>query len=139
MPGPDYSRRRFLRQSFAFSAAAMTASVGMAGCGRGIVENQFLGSHLLMLGDWGESGDYSAQTTVASAMKDYVIRQNLKIDSLLMLGDNFTVRLTEARPVRGGIRNLNRCIPRASSMARPMRFPATTTMRLLPWRSFPKS
>jgi len=84
----EYSRRRFLRQSFAFSAA-MAAPAVISGCGSGIITNQFLGPHLLMLGDWGQEGNYTDQVTVASAMQDYVIRQNLKIDALLMLGDNF--------------------------------------------------
>ena len=84
-----YSRRRFLRQSFVFSAAALATGDGLVGCGSGIVTHQFLGPHLLMLGDWGPSGNYSDQTTVAVAMQNYVARQDLRIDALLMLGDNF--------------------------------------------------
>ena len=83
------SRRRFLRQSFAFSAAAMTVGGGITGCGRGIVTNQYLGAHMLLLGDWGDTGDHAAQTTVAGAMQGYLNAQNLRISSLAMLGDNF--------------------------------------------------
>jgi hypothetical protein len=92
--GNNYSRRRFLKQSFAFSAAAMVAPAALSGCGSGIVTNQFLGPHLLMLGDWGVSGDFRSQSTVASAMQNYVRQQNLKIDALFMLGDNFYGNLT---------------------------------------------
>jgi hypothetical protein len=86
--GAHYSRRRFLKQSFAFSAA-MAAPAALTGCGSGIFKNQFLGPHLLMVGDWGEARDYTDQSTVAAAMQNYVATQNLAIDALLMLGDNF--------------------------------------------------
>ena len=83
------SRRRFLHQSFAFSAAA--ALIGpLAGCGSGIALTASPeAAHLLMLGDWGVDGDYSDQTTVALAMQTYLKRQPITIEALLMLGDNF--------------------------------------------------
>lgn len=88
---PAFSRRRFLKQSFVFSAASALAG-SLAGCGSGLgslVPSSPEAAHLLMLGDWGINGDYSAQTTVAQAMQSYAKQQNANIQALLMLGDNF--------------------------------------------------
>lgn len=46
-------------------------------------------AHLLMIGDWGEEGDFSDQATVAQGMQNYVKQAGIKTDALLMLGDNF--------------------------------------------------
>jgi tartrate-resistant acid phosphatase type 5 len=81
------SRRRFLRQSFAFSAVAglgglnKFASAGMGGSTAG-------GAHLLMVGDWGYE-DFEAQARVAKAMQGYVHEHGFKTEALLMLGDNW--------------------------------------------------
>jgi tartrate-resistant acid phosphatase type 5 len=79
------SRRRFLRQTFAFSAAST-----LAGCGSGV--RSIAGSdasHLLMLGDWGAAGGHGDQNRVAAAMQAYVKRENLNTQALLLLGDSF--------------------------------------------------
>jgi hypothetical protein len=82
------SRRRFLRQTFAFSAAS--ALVGpLTACGSGIVAEVNSASHMLMIGDWGSVSDHLDQTAVAAAMQSYVKAHNLNVKALLMLGDNF--------------------------------------------------
>jgi tartrate-resistant acid phosphatase type 5 len=81
------SRRRFLRQSFAFSAlAGLGAMPSFAdskheGSSAG-------GSRLLMVGDWGYE-NVEAQTRVAKAMRDYVKARGFTTEALLMLGDNW--------------------------------------------------
>lgn len=46
-------------------------------------------AHLLMVGDWGEDGDFSDQATVAQGMQTYVAQTGITTEGLLMLGDNF--------------------------------------------------
>ena len=87
------SRRRFLRQSFAFSALAglgalpLLADSKRAGSSVG-------GSRLLMIGDWGYE-NFEAQTRVAKAMQGYVAAQGFKAEALFMLGDNWYGPLPE--------------------------------------------
>lgn len=92
---PSLSRRRFLRQSFGFSAAALL-SAGI-GCGSGDVEATTADdpnvnpdpAHLLMLGDYGEElNPPTHQQAVADGMKAFVTRHQVETDALLMLGDN---------------------------------------------------
>jgi hypothetical protein len=89
------SRRRFLRQSFAFSAlagvGALPSFAATSAAGRG-------SSNLLMIGDWGDE-DPRAQTRVATGMQGYVRAQGLKTDALLMLGDNWY------GPLPGGVKD----------------------------------
>lgn len=85
------SRRRFLRQTFAFSA--------LAGAGTQRALASSLQSHheatdILMVGDWGWDGDGYAQTNVASAMQRYARHQRLHTQALFMLGDNWYGDLT---------------------------------------------
>jgi tartrate-resistant acid phosphatase type 5 len=91
MPAEITSRRRFLHQTLAFSAAS--ALLGpLTACGSGYVagaEDPFETAHLLMVGDWGAVNQHSDQTAVAAAMQAYVSANNLPIHTLLMLGDNF--------------------------------------------------
>lgn len=93
---PPLSRRRFLRQSFGFSAAALLAT----GCGSGIVEGISTAAddptvnpdpaHILMLGDYGEEPNPPVhQQAVADGMKSFVTRHKVDTDALFMLGDNF--------------------------------------------------
>lgn len=94
-----WSRRRFLKRSFAYSAAGM-----LAGCGSGVrgtiaTEDPVTGgvAHILMVGDWGESGahgTFADQTVVAASMQAYATKYNLQTNALLMLGDNFYGNLT---------------------------------------------
>ncbi len=83
------SRRRFLRQSFAYSALASlgTSLPALAAPAKG-------GSHVLMVGDWGAE-DPTAQTTVAKAMQAYAKDRAIKAEALFMLGDNWYGPLPE--------------------------------------------
>jgi hypothetical protein len=93
------SRRHFLKQSFAFSAASALAG-SLVACGSGpasLLPASPESAHLLTLGDWGINGDYSDQTTVAQAMQSYVKQSKANIQALLMLGDNFY------GPLAGGV------------------------------------
>lgn len=85
MQGPSSStRRRFLRQSFAFSALATFGSVP-------ILANPKTDApaiEFLMIGDWGYE-DATAQTKVATSMRDYANQHSLKPEALLFLGDNW--------------------------------------------------
>ena len=62
----DISRRRFLRQSFAFSALASLGSFST-------LANAFPGdssaAEILMVGDWGYDTDHQGQTAVAAGMR----------------------------------------------------------------------
>ena len=87
--GSIASRRRFLHQTFAFSATSVLMGP-LAACGSGIVSDITDNSaHLLMLGDWGAAGDHSDQNKVAAAMQTYVKAGGVNTEALLMLGDNF--------------------------------------------------
>ena len=91
------SRRRFLRQSFAFSAlAALGALPSFADSNHG--GSSASGSRLLMVGDWGYE-DFEAQTRVANAMRNYVKEQGFKPEALLMLGDHWY------GPLPGGVKD----------------------------------
>lgn len=79
------SRRRFLRQSFAFSALAASGALpGFANVlppGPGTAE-------ILMIGDWGYE-DATAQTHVAAGMREYARAHAISAQALLFLGDNW--------------------------------------------------
>ncbi|WP_035350514.1 metallophosphoesterase [Edaphobacter aggregans] len=79
------SRRRFLRQSFAFSA--LTALGSLPSLAK-LPSPHPGASHWLMVGDWGYE-NFTAQKAVAAAMQRYVHEHSLKTDALLMLGDNW--------------------------------------------------
>ncbi|MEG9435931.1 metallophosphoesterase [Edaphobacter sp. HDX4] len=80
------SRRRFLRQSFAFSAVAGLGLGSLPSLAKPHEPAQ--GLQWLMVGDWGYE-NFTAQQTVAQAMQGYVRQHSLKPDALLMLGDNW--------------------------------------------------
>lgn len=91
MAGPvSISRRRFLRQTATFSAAAALAG-GVGGCGWGISKDQYDpgDGHMMMVGDWGADGDITNQRQVASAMQSVAAKHSLDLKALLLLGDNF--------------------------------------------------
>ncbi len=81
------TRRGFLRQSFAFSAIASLGSLSTLAA-PSKYESSPEATQLLLVGDWGYE-DATAQAKVATAMQQYVRKQNLKTDALLMLGDNW--------------------------------------------------
>ena len=80
------SRRRFLRQSFAFSALASlyswTERRALA------MPSESGAAHILMIGDWGYT-DATAQARVAAGMRAYASRHGLNPQALLLLGDNW--------------------------------------------------
>jgi hypothetical protein len=91
------SRRRFLRQSFAFSALASLGSFsGLAGS----VPSDPAAAQLLVLGDWGYENP-TAQSQVAAGLRAYAKRQSVHPQALLLLGDNWYGELaTGARSTR---------------------------------------
>ncbi len=89
-PSPT-SRRRFLRQSLAFSAlAALGSSPGISAA----LPPDPSGAELLMVGDWGYDDDHAAQSGVAAGMRQYVSHESLNTQALLFLGDNWYGDLT---------------------------------------------
>jgi tartrate-resistant acid phosphatase type 5 len=81
------SRRRFLRQSFAFSALV---SLGSARTWASVPAAVGAGSaDLLMVGDWGYDDDHTAQSQVAVGMRRYATERAINPQALLMLGDNW--------------------------------------------------
>lgn len=80
-------RRRFLRQSFAFSALAVLGAVSewaepiVAASGA---------ADLLMIGDWGYGDEsHAGQVNVALGMRRYIQQRAMRPQALLMLGDNW--------------------------------------------------
>jgi tartrate-resistant acid phosphatase type 5 len=90
------SRRRFLRQSFAFSAlASLGSSARLAGAlASAPAPSGANGAELLMVGDWGYDDDQTAQSQVALGMRRYATEKTIKLQALLMLGDNWYGELT---------------------------------------------
>ncbi len=87
MPSHPLSRRGFIRQTFAFSAA-----LALGAHRRALAATDFPAGdrHLLILGDWGaDPAQGTNQPAVAAAMKGYVQANKLKSEGLLLLGDNF--------------------------------------------------
>jgi tartrate-resistant acid phosphatase type 5 len=79
------SRRRFLRQSFAFSALASLGSFsGLAAS----VPSDPAAAQLLVLGDWGYD-DPTAQSQVAAGLRAYAKQHSVHPQALFMLGDNW--------------------------------------------------
>ena len=85
-PSPDsLSRRRFLRQSFAFSALA---SLGSFSALAASPPPDPAAAQLLVLGDWGYE-DKTAQAQVAAGLRAYAKQHSVRPQALLMLGDNW--------------------------------------------------
>jgi 3',5'-cyclic AMP phosphodiesterase CpdA len=80
------SRRRFLRQSIAFSALAALGSVPRIA---GATPFHRESANILMVGDWGADDDHTAQFGVAIGMRQYAHQQALRTEALLLLGDNW--------------------------------------------------
>ena len=83
----ETSRRRFLRQSFSFSAlAGLQATFGtLPGLAVAVDPDA---AQLLILGDWGYE-DAQAQTAVAAGLRAYAKDHAVHPQALLMLGDNW--------------------------------------------------
>jgi tartrate-resistant acid phosphatase type 5 len=90
---PVMNRRRFLRQSFAFSAIAALGSMPAMAMPQVSVPDA---AELLIVGDWGWDDDgYTAQTSVAAGMRRYVQDRGIRAQALLMLGDNWYGELAD--------------------------------------------
>jgi tartrate-resistant acid phosphatase type 5 len=79
------TRRRFLRQSLAFSALA---SLGSFPSLADSVSPEPAAAQLLVLGDWGYE-DKTAQSQVAAGLRAYAQQHSVHPQALLMLGDNW--------------------------------------------------
>jgi tartrate-resistant acid phosphatase type 5 len=83
---PDaLTRRRFLRQSFAFSALA---SLGSFSAMAGSVPSDPAAAELLIIGDWGYE-DHTAQSQVAAGLRAYAKQHSIHPNGLILLGDNW--------------------------------------------------
>ena len=91
------SRRRFLRQTVGYSAAAALAgvvarpafgdTVVTIGPARAVERPE---AHLLAIGDCGvKKSDLARQRAVSEGMARYAVRHDFRPDALAMLGDNF--------------------------------------------------
>ena len=84
------SRRRFLRQTLGFSAAAVLAGTADLAFAAPAASSTDSVSHLLAVGDCGvRRKDIARQRAVSEAMARYVRRSQFRPDGLAMLGDNF--------------------------------------------------
>jgi 3',5'-cyclic AMP phosphodiesterase CpdA len=79
------TRRRFLQQSFAFSAIA---ALGSLPARAKTLPSDKGASEILMIGDWGYE-DTTGQALVAAGMRAYAGKIGLRPDALLLLGDNW--------------------------------------------------
>jgi tartrate-resistant acid phosphatase type 5 len=79
------SRRRFLRQSFGFSALASLGSLSGLGAAPPPDPEAV---QLLVFGDWGYE-DHTAQSQVATGMRTYAKQHLVHPQALLLLGDNW--------------------------------------------------
>ncbi len=91
------SRRRFLRQTFAWSAYAALPAIPTFAAPR----HDLRAAHALIIGDWGwtakespdaairNGGGYVAQTQVAAGMRRYASNSHLRPDALFLLGDSW--------------------------------------------------
>ena len=85
MPSNELNRRRFLRQSFAFSALASFGSLSSLA---DPIKSDPAAAEMLVLGDWGYE-DYKAQSQVAAGLRAYSKQHSVHPQALLMLGDNW--------------------------------------------------
>ncbi|MBB6142517.1 putative MPP superfamily phosphohydrolase [Silvibacterium bohemicum] len=80
------TRRRFLRQSFAFSALASLGSFSRLASA---LPAGHPSSEILMIGDWGYDTDHAGQTAVADAMRKYAQQNAIRPEAMFFLGDNW--------------------------------------------------
>ncbi len=82
----NITRRRFLRESFAFSALAALGSHTRAASA---LPHDASASEIVMVGDWGYDKDTVAQEAVAAGMSRYAQNHAVNAKALFMLGDNW--------------------------------------------------
>ena len=86
-----YTRRRFLQQSFYFSAYLLVGRTAEKLSGQAVSRVHVApdSHHLFAFGDWGQESSEVQQKAVAQAMQEYVAVNNLRVENLLLLGDNW--------------------------------------------------
>ena len=83
----DSSRRRFLQQTFAFSAlAAFPAGHALAQSAPAPDTNA---QHIFAIGDWGTDKYIDQQVAVSRSMQTWYQRNNCKPSAMFLLGDNW--------------------------------------------------
>jgi tartrate-resistant acid phosphatase type 5 len=82
----DTSRRRFLRQSFAFSALATLGSFAPQA---NALAPDGAAAEILMIGDWGYETAHEGQFGVAAGMRKYMQQHAVRPEAFLLLGDNW--------------------------------------------------
>jgi tartrate-resistant acid phosphatase type 5 len=80
------TRRRFLRESFAFSALA---TFGALTRNLSALAPDGSAHEVLMVGDWGYEKHIEAQADVATGMRRYAEERSIKAQALFLLGDNW--------------------------------------------------
>jgi hypothetical protein len=99
------SRRRFLKQTFAFSALAALGTLdapAVAAANPSATKSspaksaakRSEASEMLFLGDWGYDKEHDGQTAVAAGMASYARQHAIRPEALLLLGDNWYGDLT---------------------------------------------
>ena len=97
MQTTDLTRRRFLRQTLAWSALATAANSSRAFAP---AHPSADAAHALIIGDWGyldgsksktfgDGPNFAAQTQVARGMQHFTRANKLPVDALFLLGDNW--------------------------------------------------
>lgn len=92
----DLSRRRLLRRSFIFSAAASLGSLSRIA---NALPMENAAAELFTVGDWGYDDNRAPQAGVAAGMRLYAQQHAIKPQALFMLGDNWYGELA------GGVRS----------------------------------
>jgi tartrate-resistant acid phosphatase type 5 len=82
----NVTRRRFLRESFAFSALATFGSLARVASA---LPHDASASEIIMVGDWGYDKTTAAQEAVAAGMSRYAKDHTVNAKALFMLGDNW--------------------------------------------------
>ena len=81
------SRRRFLKETFAFSALAALGSVPGVAAPR--IADGTGEVNLFAIGDWGYDKQKEPQKAVAAALKKYALDKKVNAEAFLFLGDNW--------------------------------------------------
>ena len=86
---PPFSRRSFLRQTFAFSAlAALGPAAALAQAGSFAAPDPGA-QHMFMIGDWGTDKYIDQQKAVSFSMRTWMGAQRVQPGAMFLLGDNW--------------------------------------------------
>lgn len=84
----ELTRRKFLKQSVAFSLANAVVPSALLVAKKDRAPDATK-AHILCLGDWGTNTEPDQQIATAEAMKNWVERYQIQPKALMMLGDNW--------------------------------------------------